>query len=263
MLASRYLRTLTRDRRTLALSLGQAPVIGLLIAIVFHAGALSTSASPIDAIELVFLLMTGSVWLGVTSACREVVKERGLVEREFDVGVRLDAYVASKAAVLFAMNFVQVLLLTLVVVGLRPLGEGAAGALELFVIAILTAWASAAMGLAVSCAARSVDQAAGAVPLLLIPQLLLAGALIPLAQMPPVIRAIANLVYARWSYAGLTSAAHIGERLSQYDYSSALGFSAGFFSLKPGSAIVILLAFILLELLVAVFLLVRRPPVNP
>jgi ABC-type multidrug transport system ATPase subunit/ABC-type multidrug transport system permease subunit len=262
VLASRYSRTLTRDRRTLALQLAQAPVIGALIAVVFHAGALSASASPVAAVELVFLLMTGSIWLGVTSACREVVKERGLVEREFDVGVRLDAYVASKAVVLFALNLVQVLLLTLVVVVLRPLGEGGTGAIELFAIAILTAWASAAMGLAVSCAARSVDQASGSVPLLLIPQLLLAGGLIPLAQMPQIVRALSNLVYARWSYAGLASAAHIGERLSQFDYSSALGFNNGFFSLKPGSAVVILLAFTLLQLLVAVFLLMRRPPVN-
>jgi ABC-type multidrug transport system ATPase subunit len=79
VLAGRYLRTLVRDRRTLALLVLQAPVIGLLIAIVFHPGALGASASPIGAVELVFLVMTGAIWLGVASAVREVVKERGLV----------------------------------------------------------------------------------------------------------------------------------------------------------------------------------------
>ena len=53
----------------------QAPVIGLLIAVVFHSGALTVGASPIGAVELVFLLMTGAIWLGVASAAREVVKE--------------------------------------------------------------------------------------------------------------------------------------------------------------------------------------------
>lgn len=262
VLAGRYFRTLRRDRRTLALLLGQAPVLGLLIAAVFHSGALSASGSPIDAIELVFLLMTGSIWLGVTSASREVVKERGLVEREFDVGVRLDAYVIAKAVVLFALNFVQVFLLTVVVVGLQPFGIGASGVIELFVVAVLTAWASAAMGLAVSCAARSVDQAAGAVPLLLMPQLLLAGGLIPLAQMPHLVAVLANLIYARWSYAGLASAARIGQRLSQFDSSGALGFNNGFFALTPGTAAVILIGFTLAELLVAVLFLMRRPPVS-
>ncbi|MFZ0039765.1 MAG: ABC transporter permease [Solirubrobacteraceae bacterium] len=264
VLAGRYFRTLKRDRRTLALLVGQAPVIGVLVAIVFHSGAVSTSAtSPLDAIVLVFLIMTGSIWLGVATACREVVKERGLVEREFDVGVRLDAYVAAKALVLFALNFVQVLLLTLVVVGLQPLGVGPGAVVELFAIAVLTAWASAAMGLAVSCAARSVDQASGAVPLLLMPQLLLAGGLIPLAQMPRIAAALANLIYARWSFAGLASAARIGSRLSAYDYSQALGFSNGFFSLTPGAAAVILIAFTLVGLLAAVFFLTSRPAVGP
>jgi ABC-type multidrug transport system permease subunit len=238
-------------------------VIGLLIAIVFHSGALVVGASPIGAVELVFLVMTGAIWLGVASAAREVVKERGLVEREFDVGIRLDAYVLAKALVLFALTFVQVLLLVQVVQALRPLGIGSSGRLELFAIAVLTAWASAAMGLAVSCAARSVDQAAGAVPLLLMPQLLLAGGLIPLAQMPRVMSAIADVTYSRWSYAGLGSAARIGARLAASDSSGVLGFDNGFFALTPATAAGILVAFTVIELLVAVLLLMRREPVNP
>src|SRR5436305_4469767 len=118
VLAGRYLRTLVRDRRTLALLVLQAPVIGLLIAIVFHSGALAVGASPIGAVEIVFLVMTGAIWLGVSSAVREVVRERGLVEREFDVGIRLDAYVLAKAVVLLALNFVQVLLLVMLVTAL-------------------------------------------------------------------------------------------------------------------------------------------------
>jgi ABC-type multidrug transport system ATPase subunit len=263
VLAGRYLRTLLRDRRTLAVLVVQAPVIGLLIAVVFHSGALTVGASPIGAVELVFLLMTGAIWLGVASAAREVVKERGLVEREFDVGIRLDAYVLAKALVLFALNFVQVLLLTLVVEALRPLGIGVNGVLEVFAVAVLTAWASSAMGLAVSCAARTVDRAAGAVPLLLMPQLLLAGGLIPLAQMPRFVAAVANLVYARWSYAGLGSAARIGARLAASENSSILGFDNGFFALRPATAAGILVAFTFVELFLAVLLLIRRPAVNP
>jgi ABC-type multidrug transport system ATPase subunit len=262
VLAGRYLRTLLRDRRTLALLILQAPVIGVLIAVVFHTGAVTAGASPIGAVELVFLLMTGAIWLGVASAAREVVKERGLVEREFDVGIRLDAYVLAKALVLFALNFVQVLLLTITVAALRPLGIGSTGEVELLAIAVLTAWASSAMGLAVSCAARTVDRAAGAVPLLLMPQLLLAGGLIPLAQMPGAVAGFANLVYARWAYAGLGSAARLGARLSSFDNSSILGFDDRFFALTPASAAGILAAFTFVELVLATVLLMRRPPVE-
>jgi hypothetical protein len=262
-IAGRYLRTLVRDRRTLAVLVVQAPVIGLLIATVFRSGALAPGASPIGTLELVFLVMTGAIWLGVASAAREVVKERGLVEREFDVGIRLDAYVLAKALVLFALTAVQVLLLVLTVEALRPLGVGSVGFLEVLAIAVLTAWASAAMGLAVSCAARTVDRAAGAVPLLLMPQLLLAGGLIPLAQMPRVMSAIADITYARWGYAGLGSAAHIGARLTASDSFAVLGFDSAFFALTPATAAGMLVAFTIFELLVAVLLLVRRPAVNP
>src|SRR5207248_10850009 len=126
---------------------------------------------------------------------------------------------------------------------------------ELFVIAVLTAWASAAMGLAVSCAARTVDQAAGLVPLLLMPQLLLAGGLIPLAQMPGIMASLSNIIYSRWSYAGMGSAARIGARLAASDSSPILGFDNRFFALRPATAAGILVAFTVVELLLAVLLL--------
>ena len=74
---------------------------------------------------------------------------------------------------------------------------------------------------------------------------------------------LANLVYARWSYAGLGSAARIGARLAASDSSGVLGFDNGFFALTPASAAGILVAFIVIELLVAMLLLMRRPAVDP
>jgi ABC-type multidrug transport system ATPase subunit/ABC-type multidrug transport system permease subunit len=262
ILASRYLRTVTRDRRGLMLLVAQAPILGLLIAVIFHAGVLSSPASPIAAIELVFLLMTSSIWIGVTSSTREVVKERGLVEREFDVGVRLDAYVTAKALVLFALNLVQAVLLVVVVVALQPLGIGGRGVDQLFLLAVLTAWAATSLGLAVSCLARTTDQAAGAVPLLLMPQLLLAGGLIPLAQMPAAISALSNVVFARWSYAGMATAAHVGSRLDQAAYPGNLGYSSSFFTLRFGVAVAALAGFSLAGLIAAVLCLMRRAPLS-
>jgi ABC-type multidrug transport system permease subunit len=263
MLASRYWRTMTRDRRTLSLVLGQAPVIGVLIAIVFHPGALGAVGSPTDSIEIVFMLMTGSIWLGVATACREVVKERGLVEREFDVGVRLDAYILAKAFVLFTLTFVQVAMLLIVVMVLQPFHIPSSDSIQIFVLALLTGWVSVGLGLAVSCIVRSVDQAAGVVPLLLMPQLLFAGALIPIAQMPRLVSALANLTFARWSYAGLGAAAGIQGRLDAFGGSSVLGFSDTFFSLRFATSAGILSAFTVAELLAAVYFLRVRPTPEP
>jgi ABC-type multidrug transport system ATPase subunit len=262
VLASRYGRTMTRDGRTLGLLLGQAPVIAVLIALVFHPGALGSGQSASNAVELVFMLMTAAIWLGVASSCREVVKERGLVEREFDVGVRLDAYVLAKAVVLFALVAVQVVLLTLVVVALQPLHVGAGNVFELLLLAVLTGWVSAGLGLAVSCVARSVDQAAGAVPLILMPQLLFAGALVPLARMPAIVSAVANATFARWAYAGMGNAAAMTGRLATDPDAAGLGFGANFFATSPGTAATILVGFTVLELLAATYFLRTRPPID-
>ena len=126
---------------------------------------------------------------------------------------------------------------------------------------MLTAWAATGLGLAVSCLARTTDQAAGAVPLLLMPQLLLAGGLIPLAQMPAAISALANLVFARWSYAGMAAAAQVGSRLNQAAYPGNLGYANSFFALRFGAAAAVLVAFSLAGLIAAVFCLMRRAPV--
>ena len=259
-LLARYARTMLRDRRTLAALLGQAPLIGLLIAIPFASVSLSGSnAAPADLSQVVFLMMTASIWLGVTAAAREVVKERGILEREFDVGLRLDAYVLAKAAVLFVLSAAQVLLVMLVVVALRLGGQSPAAILELFGLAVAVAWTSVALGLAVSAAARSVDQATGVVPLILIPQLLFAGALIPLARMPRAVEALAELSYGRWAFAGMGSAAGLrGQFQASGDAANALGLDPNFFALTPGAAATVLAAFTLFWLFCAAVLLNRR-----
>jgi ABC-type multidrug transport system ATPase subunit len=261
-LTSRYYLTLMRDHRTLAVLIGQAAVIAVLISILFGPGALSPGASAIDGVELILMLMTATIWLGASAACREVVKERGLVEREFDFGVRLEAYVLAKAVVLCGLAVAQVVLLVTVLTILQPLYAGSSATVNVFLLAILTSWASVAIGLAASCVARSVDQAAGVLPLLLMPQLLFAGGLIPTAQMPAAVRAFSNIVFARWSYAGLGSAVNLGPRVTNDAASTAVGFSNSFFTLSVGTAAVILIGFTLVTLLAAILLLMNRPPVD-
>jgi ABC-type multidrug transport system ATPase subunit/ABC-type multidrug transport system permease subunit len=263
-LAGRYRRTLLRDRRTLRILLGQAPVIGLLIVLLFDPGSFDRSGDqPANAVQLIFMIMTGAIWLGITAACREIIKERGIIEREFDVGLRSDAYVLAKASVLFALSAVQVLMMMAVVIVLQPLGESAASVLTLIGLAILVAWVSVALGLLVSALARSVDQAAGVVPLVLIPQLLFAGALVPLDRMPTAAAAAAQLTYSRWGYAGMGSAIDVDTRLAaKPSTSAALGFSRSFFTMTPLTTAAALACFLVILLAATATLLQWRAPTD-
>jgi ABC-type multidrug transport system ATPase subunit/ABC-type multidrug transport system permease subunit len=263
-LTGRYSRTLGRDRRTLTVLLAQAPIIGMLIALLFDPRSFDRAgAEPANAVQLVFMIMTGAIWLGITAACREIVKERGIIEREFDVGLRSDAYVLSKALVLFALAAAQVTLMTAVVLILQPLGTSAGATLTLLGLAILVAWVSVALGLAVSAVARSVDQAAGVVPLVLIPQLVFAGALIPLQRMPRVAEALAQLTYSRWAYAGMGSAIDLDDRLAAKPATNtALGFGRSFFASSPGVGAAALGCFVVILLAVTATSLQWRAPAD-
>jgi ABC-type multidrug transport system ATPase subunit len=257
-LAERYARCLVRDRRTLLVLLAQAPIIGLCVGLVLPYDVLGERAfAPFYGVLLTFLLLTGCNWLGVIAACREIVKERSIVEREAAIGVRPDAYLAAKAMVLFPLVITQVALLMLVTVMRQPLHVSPGTYLVVGGLCVLAACAAAAMGLAVSAFARSADQASSAVPLLFVPQLLFAGAIIPTALMSPPVQALANLTYSRWTLGGLGGAMGIGERLSD-EASSVAGYDRDFFSLDPGAAAVAMLFFIMLMALLAARGLSRR-----
>lgn len=248
VLAARYARCTIRDRRSLTILLGQAPVIGLGIGLALPRDVLGDQRlGSYYLVMLCFLLLTGSIWLGIISGCREIVRERAIVEREVAVGVRLDAYVLAKCAVLFPLVAAQVTMLVVAALTLQPLDQGMGVALQVLLICIICAWAATAMGLWLSAAVRTPDQATSSVPLVLIPQLLFAGAVIPYATMFAPMQAVANLTISRWALTGLGSANNLDTRLSA-DIGAVTGFDPEFYALPSVIAIGALVAAIFLML---------------
>lgn len=259
-LASRYARTLWRDRRTLAILLGQAPVMALLITLLYPAHVLALpDRQPSRSAQFVFLLVTAALWLGLIDSCREIVKERSIIARELAVGVRLDAYLLAKASLLFLLATVQCVLLVVVATIIQPLHAGPGAYLWLTGLLILTSWSTVAVGLVVSTLARSVDQSTSLIPLLLIPQLLFGGALVPLARMAAPIKALADLMVSRWAFAGVGHTIEMNARLAGAPRISSLsGYGPAFFSAGPGVAAIILLGFTAALLLASAVLLAGR-----
>jgi hypothetical protein len=95
------------------------------------------------------------------------------------------------------------------------------------------------------------------VPLLLIPQLLFAGAIIPTGVMPPAVRALSELTFARWALAGIGHAMDLGSKLSE-ETSTVAGYQRSFFDLAPSGAAVAMAVFAILMLVVAGRALARR-----
>jgi ABC-type multidrug transport system ATPase subunit/pSer/pThr/pTyr-binding forkhead associated (FHA) protein len=259
-LGGRYARTLVRDRRTLMVLVGQAPIIGLLIALLYPSHLLALpDRQPARSAQFVFLLVTAALWLGLIDSCREIVKERSIILRELAVGVRLDAYILAKAGLLFLLAALQCVLLVGVASLVEPLHASLAAYLLLTGLLILTAWSTVALGLVVSALARSVDQATSVIPLLLIPQLLFGAALVPFARMSHPMRVLSDLMVSRWAFAGAGHVIHMTTRFETNPRVAATtGYDPSFFSLSPAAAAIILGGFTAAMLLLSAIVLARR-----
>jgi ABC transport system ATP-binding/permease protein len=253
VLTSRYLRLFARDRRNLALLLGQVPLIGLGVALLFRTGVFDDR--PADAAQLLFLLSTTAIWLGAIDGSREIIKEAALAGREQAVGVGLTPYLLSKALVLSALIAVQVTLLLATVALVQPLHADAGGYAATWALLGLTGLAAVGLGLIVSAAVATEDQAASLIPLVLIPQLLFAGAIVPVEAMRSPMDLLAYLVFARWSFSGLGSAIDMPGRIAADPGFAGTHPYGDFFEVHLGAAAPVLLGFAALSMLVVAALL--------
>jgi ABC-type multidrug transport system ATPase subunit/pSer/pThr/pTyr-binding forkhead associated (FHA) protein len=168
VLAARYWKTLTRDRRNAALLVGQAPLVAALIGLSLLYGA-SDVAYTKPKNTLLFLLSLTAVWFGCSNAARELVKERRIFIRERMVGLRALPYVSSKLLVLSALALVQCLAFLVIL----NAWFGIPGRAALLLAAMmLAATLGLLLGLLVSALARTADRAMTLLPIILIPQVL-------------------------------------------------------------------------------------------
>jgi len=259
VLAHRYLQLLLRDRRNMALLLGQVPVLALAIVGLFHSGLFDRPGTPGDAVQLLFLLATTVIWLGSIDASREVIKERSVFERETAVGTRVSAYLTSKLLVLFGLAAVQTVLLTIIVFAFQPLHEPFGAYLAVIGLLVLTSWVAVGMGLLVSATVGSQDQATSFIPLVLIPQLLFAGAIVTVQSMGEPVQTLSNAVFSRWALAGIGSTIDMDARIAEDPVLAQANTFGDFFGLDPLAGAGLLAGFLVL-FVAWVALLLRRPP---
>ena len=268
VLLSRYARLFARDRRNLAILFGQVPVIAIATGLLFKAGVFDQPTfaeprafgRPRDGIQLLFILVTTAIWFGAIDGSREIVKERAVTAREAAIGVGWGAYLTSKVLLLTGVAALQTVLLALIVFMIRPLEQELGEYLVLVGLLVLTSFAAVGMGLAISAVVRSEDQATSFIPLALIPQLLFAGAIVPVDRMGDAIAALSNAVFARWALGGVGGAADMNDRIADDPALSRVNeYGSSFFDLGAGRAAGILLFFAACFLLLTWAVLRRRP----
>ncbi len=227
VLLGRRLRLLLRNRPALATLAMQTVVVAGALGIVF--GNLSSvtdvAIQARDTVTLYFLLSVSSFWFGCNGAVKVLVSERPLYRLERSVNLSPFGYGWSTFATHGGIAVLQVAAMTLSVWALcHPPGLGFA----VLGILALTGIAGTALGLAISSASGSEEQAVAGVPITLIPQIIFGGTIVPLTGP------------ALWcAKVGITS--YWAQRASTAQLSGELAEAAGVS--KTGSLLTILVMF--------------------
>jgi ABC transport system ATP-binding/permease protein len=173
LLARRQFRLKLDGWQNIALATGPVLAIALLV------GAISSG--PNHPRTILMLLFSG-LWFGGSSAVREIVDERPIYRRERQRGLSIFAYLSSKLIYGGALAVVQSLLFVLLLTALEAQLNHF---LQAWLMMALMTMEGVLIGLLISALARTPDRAMYLLPLVLIPQLLLAGLLMPIAKRHP------------------------------------------------------------------------------
>lgn len=183
--ATHFLRSLlskVRSRGTIYSLCIEAPVLAALVSITLRSSPAGeyAFATALHLPAYLFLSVTVAMFLGLTNSATEILRDRPVLRRERNCQQSALSYVGAKFVALGMVAALQCLIYVLVGSGFLEI-EGMFLAHWLWMT--LTALTGTAMALVVSTMVKTERAALTAVPLLLVPQMLLAGALVPYREM--------------------------------------------------------------------------------
>jgi hypothetical protein len=159
-----------------------APVLALLIATIlrYSDSGQYDFASAYHIPTFLFLSLIVAMFLGLTNSADDVIRDRAVLQRERNLNVRLSYYVTSKTITLGIFALVQCVLFVLIgnyILQIRGMFWIYLG------IVFMTAMGGISLGLVISSLVGDPKTAANIVPLVLIPQIIMGGALIKYEDM--------------------------------------------------------------------------------
>jgi ABC-type multidrug transport system ATPase subunit len=171
-----------RNRANLIITIGVAPVLALLIATLlrYSESARYDFASAYHIPTFLFLSLIVAMFLGLTNSADDIIRDRAVLQRERNLDVRLPYYVISKTLTLGVFALVQCILFVLI--GNYVLQIRGMFWIDLGVM-LMTAMGGVSLGLVISSLVADPKTAANIVPLVLIPQIIMGGALIKYEDM--------------------------------------------------------------------------------
>jgi len=184
-----------RNRANLVITIGVSPVLALLIATILRYSDQGRYdfASAYHIPTYLFLTLIVAMFLGLTNSADDIIRDRAVLQRERNLNVRLSYYVFAKTVSLGVFALIQCVLFILIgnyVLQIRGMFW------PYLAIVFMTAMSGVSLGLVVSSLVADPKTAANIVPLVLIPQIIMGGALIKYEDMNRNLGLVYN--FARW-----------------------------------------------------------------
>ncbi|MGH2607893.1 MAG: ABC transporter permease, partial [Tepidiformaceae bacterium] len=205
VLTERNFEILARNWLTLAILAGAPVLVIAMMTVLFRPGAFDAAdPSPGATIMILYWVAFGSFFFGLTYGLLQIVTEMHIFQRERLVNLQVAPYVLSKVAVLtpilIVVNFAMIFVLRATD---RLPAEGMDVYGPITVTLLLDGLAAIALGLFASAAVTRPEQATLVLPLLCFPQVLFAGAMLPVPEMANVGEGISLFISDKWAFEAL------------------------------------------------------------
>jgi ABC-type multidrug transport system ATPase subunit len=188
-LTIRYFNIKLNDRINTAILLLQAPLIAVLIGVVFKYLSM----------EVTFVMVVSAIWFGTTNAAREIVGESSIYKRERMYNLGIWPYLFSKITVLLVFSTIQLLLFVAIIMFVFNKSGGDVewnnylGGVGVLVLISLT---STIFGLFLSSVMDTTEKVMSFVPITLIPQIMLSGLIAKINSM--FVEILSYMTISRW-----------------------------------------------------------------
>ena len=208
ILSSRNLKILSRDRASIFLMLAAAPLVGLMDFVL----SIGMKSNPFDyntgdffpVVLSLFVFTIYGVLVGGLSQMREIVKEDAVYKRERLVNLQILPYVLSKMWIIGLLAFYHAAAYVIIHFVAFKMPGGWAEFGLFYVTMVLATIAGMTMGLFASAVAPNQNSVPLIVILLMLPQIVISGALIPLPN------AITSVASSRWGIQAFLSITGVG-----------------------------------------------------
>ena len=198
------------DLQYIIVCLLEAPLLALLLAYIIRYYNVSESGYTFELNEnvpiYIFVAVIVAIFVGLSVSAEEIIKDRKIIKRESFLHLSRSSYLFSKILVLFIISAIQAILFVLV-------GNSVTGVLHqtfTYWLVLFSAWTCANLiGLVISDTFKSVVTIYILIPFIVIPQMLLCGALLRFEKINPDISTPASvpwfgeLITARWAFEAL------------------------------------------------------------